>query len=137
MFVAILVVHVLVCILLILIVLLQAGRGADLGAAFGSVGQATFSRGSSTFMSKFTTGLAVVFMLTSLSLAFISSEKPSQSILSPIDEAATPFEQSGPIVPDVEVPVQTLDPTDAPPSPGTFGTEETLQPADAPPRSQE
>ena len=97
MFVPILVVHVLVCILLILIVLLQAGRGADLGAAFGSVGQATFSRGSSTFLSKFTTGLAVVFMLTSLSLAFISSEKPSQSILSPIDEAATPFEQSGPI----------------------------------------
>jgi len=137
MFVAILVVHVLVCILLILIVLLQAGRGADLGAAFGSVGQATFSRGSSTFMSKFTTGLAVVFMLTSLTLAFISSERPSQSILGPIDEAATPFERSGPIVPDVEVPVQTPDPAEAPLAPGMPGTEETLQPTDAPPQTQD
>lgn len=137
MFVAILVVHVLVCILLILIVLLQAGRGADLGAAFGSVGQATFARGSSTFMSKFTTGLAVVFMLTSLTLAFMSSERPSQSILSPIDEAATPFEQSGPIVPDVEVPVPPPDPSEVPLVPSMPGTGETLQPTDAPPQSQD
>jgi preprotein translocase subunit SecG len=83
MFIALIVLHVLTSIILVLVVLLQSGRGAELGAAFGGIGQSTFGRGQSTFISKLTTVLAVVFMATSLSLSLIASERPSQSILQP------------------------------------------------------
>jgi len=66
----ILVIHVLVCLFLIFIVLLQGGKGAELGAAFGGSSQTLFgSRGAATFLSKLTTGAAVVFMLTALLLS--------------------------------------------------------------------
>ena len=125
MYTPILVVHILVAISLVLVVLLQAGRGAELGAAFGSVGQATFSRGRTTFLSQFTTGLAVVFMLTSLSLAFITSEQPRQSVLAPTESGTSlpapgvqplpePVEpEAEPILPESS---RTLEQTDAPPS---------------------
>ncbi len=68
-----LIVHVLVCLFLIFIVLIQSGKGADLGAAFGGSSQTLFgSRGAATFFSKLTTIAAIVFMLTSLSLAVVS-----------------------------------------------------------------
>lgn len=82
MFYALIIIHVLVSIFLVFVVLLQTGRGAELGAAFGGMGQSTSGRGKSTFITKFTTGLAVIFMSTSLSLAFLSSEQPTQSVLS-------------------------------------------------------
>jgi preprotein translocase subunit SecG len=92
MFLAILIVHVLVSIFLVLIVLVQTGRGAELGAAFGGTGQATFGRTQATFLTKLTTALAVIFMATSLSLAFIASDQPSRSIITtpapPAQEAA-------------------------------------------------
>lgn len=73
----IVVVHVIVCIALILIVLLQTGKGADMGAAFGGGGSQTLfgATGASTFLSKATTAAAVVFMLTSLTLAYMSSNR--------------------------------------------------------------
>ena len=61
-----------VCMALILIVLLQTGKGASMGAAFGGSSQTIFgSSGASTFLTKLTTAVAVVFMLTSLLLAFL------------------------------------------------------------------
>jgi preprotein translocase subunit SecG len=71
----IVVVHVIVCIALILIVLLQTGKGADMGAAFGGGGSQTLfgATGASTFLSKATTAAAIVFMLTSLTLAYMYS----------------------------------------------------------------
>ena len=81
MFIALLIVHVLVAIGLVFVVLLQSGRGAELGAAFGGVGQSSFGRSQSTFITKFTTGMAVVFMATSLSLAFLTIERPSSSVV--------------------------------------------------------
>jgi len=74
MFELILVIHIIACISIIFFVLLQSGRGAELGAAFGSIGQANSVRGSMTGVGKITTGVAIIFMLTSLSLAFLSSE---------------------------------------------------------------
>ncbi len=72
MYTFILVVHVIVCIILICVVLLQAGKGAEMGAAFGGSSQTIFgSRGAATFLSKLTVGAAVVFMLTSLSLSVL------------------------------------------------------------------
>lgn len=88
MFIALIVLHVFISISLVLIVLLQTGRGAELGAAFGGMGQATFGRGQSTFLTKVTTALAVVFMLTSLTLAFFSAERPSGSLLEDVQSAA-------------------------------------------------
>ena len=74
MFELLLVIHVIACISIIFFVLLQSGRGAELGAAFGSVGQANSVRGNMTGIGKITTGVAVVFMLTSLTLAYLSSD---------------------------------------------------------------
>ncbi len=85
---AVITIHVMVSISLVLIVLLQAGRGAELGAAFGGMGQATYGRGQSTFITKLTTGLAVVFMSTSLYLAFLTTDQPNRSIVRP--EASQP-----------------------------------------------
>jgi preprotein translocase subunit SecG len=74
----IVVVHVLVCIALILIVLLQAGKGAEMGAAFGGASQTIFgSAGAMGFLSKLTTIAAVIFMITSLLLTFSSTRKGS------------------------------------------------------------
>ena len=74
MFTLILIVHIVVCFFLIFIVLVQSGKGAELGAAFGGSSQTLFgARGAATFFSKLTTIAAVVFMLTSLSLAMIEA----------------------------------------------------------------
>ena len=66
--------HVLVCLFLIFIVLIQGGKGAQMGAAFGGGSSQTLfgGRGASTFLSKLTTAMAVVFMLTSLTLAVVA-----------------------------------------------------------------
>jgi preprotein translocase subunit SecG len=74
---AIAVLHVVVSIALILIVLLQTGRGSEIGAAFGSGSSQTIfgSSGSSGFMTKLTTIAVVIFMVTSLVLAYFYSHK--------------------------------------------------------------
>ena len=76
--------HVLVSLFLIAVVLLQSGKGAEMGASFGSSGsQSVFGAGGgTTFLSKMTTGAAVIFMLTSLTLAYISGLPSSSSIMS-------------------------------------------------------
>jgi preprotein translocase subunit SecG len=76
-------IHVIVCIALILIVLLQTGKGADMGAVFGGGSSQTLfgSAGASTFLTKMTTCAAVIFMLTSLSLAYFSGKRPTSSIM--------------------------------------------------------
>ena len=74
---AIAILHVVVSIALILIVLLQTGMGSEIGAAFGSGSSQTIfgSSGSSGFMTKLTTIVVVVFMVTSLVLAYFYSHK--------------------------------------------------------------
>jgi preprotein translocase subunit SecG len=93
----IVIVHVIVCMALILIVLLQTGKGADMGAAFGGGSSQTLfgSTGASTFLGKATTVAAVVFMLTSLSLAYMySSNRRSGSLMEsappPVEAPAAP-----------------------------------------------
>ena len=70
------VVHVLVCVFLVVVVLLQRGKGAEIGAVFGGGGGQTLfgGRGAGNFLTRLTTGAAVVFMLTSLSLAYFAQE---------------------------------------------------------------
>jgi len=79
-----------------MIVLLQTGKGADMGAAFGGgSGQTLFgSTGASTFLTKATTAAAIIFMLTSLGLAYMSGNKTGDSIMidtkTPIEQHAEP-----------------------------------------------
>lgn len=76
--VLLIILHVLVCFFLIAVVLLQSGKGAEIGAAFGGSSQTLFgSRGAASFMSKMTTVAAVVFMITSLTLAVVTSKSGS------------------------------------------------------------
>ena len=68
------VLHIVVALFLILVVLLQTGKGAEMGAAFGGSSQTLFGgSGPTSFMAKLTTAAAVGFMLTSLGLAYMSS----------------------------------------------------------------
>jgi len=87
-------VHITVSILLIVSVLLQSGKGADIGAVFGGAGsQALFgSAGPADFLNKATRVLVVVFMVTSLTLGYFAFEKPTQSIMDTktVTETATP-----------------------------------------------
>jgi preprotein translocase subunit SecG len=89
--------HILVSIALIAIVLLQSGKGAEMGASFGASGsQSVFGAGGgSTFMSKLTTGAAIIFMLTSLTLAYRSSQPGTSSIMKGALKAA-PQKQAAP-----------------------------------------
>src|SRR5574341_2602093 len=74
------IIHVIVCFLMIGAILLQAGKGAEMGAAFGGSSQTVFgSRGPGTFLSKVTVGAAIIFMLTSLGLAILSKERTFSS----------------------------------------------------------
>jgi preprotein translocase subunit SecG len=72
----ILVAHVVIAVALIALVLLQQGKGADAGAAFGSGASATMfgSRGSASFLSRTTAALATAFFLTSLTLAYFATQ---------------------------------------------------------------
>jgi len=81
--VLLLIVHVIVCIALIIIVLLQAGKGAEIGASFGSGGSNTVfgASGGQSFMSKLTAGAAIIFMLTSLTLAYFYGKPGSSSVM--------------------------------------------------------
>src|SRR2546422_7107364 len=74
---ALIVVHVIACFAIIGIVLLQAGKGADIGSAFGGAGsQAVFgSMGTPTLLGKITTAVAVVFTITSFSLALMGGQR--------------------------------------------------------------
>ncbi len=79
--------HVIVCIVIIFLVLLQVGRGAEAGAMFGGSGQAQTVRGQSTFIGKFTTAMAIAFMLTSFLLTYDTSNKAKSSVVESIGEA--------------------------------------------------
>ncbi|MBL8413063.1 MAG: preprotein translocase subunit SecG [Propionivibrio sp.] len=77
-FSTVLVIHILAAISVIGLVLVQHGKGADMGAAFGSGASGSLfgATGSANFLSRSTAVLAAVFFVTSLSLAYIASHKP-------------------------------------------------------------
>jgi preprotein translocase subunit SecG len=133
--------HVLVSVFLILVVLLQTGKGADLAGAFGGGGSQTAfgSRGAATVLSKMTTIAAVLFMVTSFSLAVYSARGsasvldetgvPAASTPEPVEAgAATPppaVEESPEGPSDTPLPLEGGESeTPAPVEPGTSGSPE-------------
>ncbi|MBF0465742.1 MAG: preprotein translocase subunit SecG [Nitrospirae bacterium] len=78
MHILLLIVHVLVCVFLIFVVLVQSSKGSQMGAAFGGSSQTIFgARGAATFLAKATTTTAVIFMVTALLLAVYETRKTS------------------------------------------------------------
>lgn len=89
--------HVFVCFLMIGAILLQSGKGAEIGAAFGGSSQTVFgSRGPANFLSKLTVIVAGVFMLTSFSLAILAKERNFSSTVIDLKQKAAP---SAPVTP--------------------------------------
>ena len=75
MYILVLLIHILVCLFLIVVILLQSGKAADLAGAFGGMGSQTAfgPRGSATLLSKATTASAAIFMVTSLALSILAT----------------------------------------------------------------
>lgn len=102
---AIVIVHISVSLALILVILLQTGKGADIGAVFGGGSSQTLfgSSGPTSFLSKLTAVAATVFMITSLFLAYTSGRSPSSSIMeggAPVQTApALPGQPASPKAP--------------------------------------
>lgn len=91
------IVHILVCVALIGLVLIQQGKGAEAGAAFGSGASATIfgSRGSASFLTRITAILATLFFLTSLTLSYflgkhIENKSVIEKVQSPIEKVQVP-----------------------------------------------
>lgn len=104
------IVHVLVCLIMIGVILLQSGKGAEIGAAFGGSSQTIFgSRGAATFLSKMTIGAATLFMVTSMSLSILSNQRSIASSITDTLPAETP---APPATPSAEPPSPA-----APPAP--------------------
>ena len=89
MYTAIVIVHIVACFAVILVVLLQKGKGADLGAAFGGSSQTVFgSQGAGGFLTKLVAACVAIFMITSLTLAYVSSKRVQATIMKGPEQAA-------------------------------------------------
>ena len=111
--IALTVVHVLACFAIIGIVLLQSGKGADIGSAFGGAGsQAVFgSMGTPTLLGKITTGIAIVFTVTSFTLAILGGERGSSvvreappPVSTPVPTGPAPVAPATPVTPPASTP---------------------------------
>ena len=92
------VLHVLVCVFLIVVVLLQRGKGAEVGAMFGGGGSATMfgARGAGNLFTKLTTVSAVIFMATSLTLAYMGRPTSGSDLFAEPEATAGGFEEAAP-----------------------------------------
>ena len=116
------VIHIIVSILLIMVVLLQPGKSGDLGSIFGGgTSESIFgSSGAVPFLVKVTRGLAILFMLTSLSLGYFAASSVSKSVIT--DEEQPAVEQKAP---QGEAPVSVTAPEGTTASPETPAANET------------
>ena len=133
MYILLLIVHVIVCLFLIIVVLLQSGKAADLAGAFGGMGSQTAfgPRGSATLLSKATTISAVIFMVTSLTLSILATRNAGlgTSVLETAPRTSVPKSAPVPVpvtIPGQQAPAgqqqapasQQQTPAPAPPAPG-------------------
>jgi len=114
------IIHVIVCFFMIIVVLLQSGKAADLAGAFGGMGSQTAfgPRGSATLLSKATTLAAALFMVTSLSLSILANRGAtgSGSVLEKVKVPATKTAPVNPAAPQSKAPV-ALPPVQQQPAP--------------------
>ena len=132
MYILLLIVHVIVCLFLIIVVLLQSGKAADLAGAFGGMGSQTAfgPRGSATLLSKATTISAVLFMITSLSLSILATRSAGlgTSVLETSPKTSVPKKAAPITIPGQQGPAGSV----TMPLPLPAGTQQKA-PAPAPP----
>ena len=118
------VLHILVCLALIAIVLLQGGKGAEMGASFGAGGSQTVfgAAGGQSFMGKLTAAAAIIFMLTSLTLAYFYGQPGGGSIMPSSVVTATPQAEpvpaTAPVTESAVAPATETTASDAAPTTG-------------------
>jgi len=117
MFTAVIILHIVVSIVLVIVVLLQAGKGASIGASLGGSSSQTIfgSAGPTTFFGKITAACAVIFMITSISLTYMTSAHRRSSVM----EGVQTIEKA----PSQDIPVEATPPQEP---------EETAQPEKSP-----
>jgi preprotein translocase subunit SecG len=117
--------HVLIAAAIVGLVLLQRGKGADAGAGFGAGASGTVfgARGSASFLSRMTATLAALFIVTSLTLAYMSGRKPEEptSVIDRLPAPATDAENTVP-APPVDPAAVTNEPVEAQDAPPTNET---------------
>lgn len=94
--------HIFICLFLISAILLQAGKGADIGAVFGGTSQTLFGgRGPATFLNKLTIIVSIIFLITSVWLTKIGQHKGTESVIGtvPLQSAPTPTVPAIPAAP--------------------------------------
>lgn len=137
------IVHVIVCLFLIIVVLLQSGKAADLAGAFGGMGSQTAfgPRGSATLLSKATTISAILFMITSLSLSILATRNaglgttvlesaPAKSAPAPAKSAPVPVQiPASPAAPAPQGQTHPIDLGPSQPAPAQQSTPATPAPA--------
>ena len=128
MVIVITIIHVIVSIGLILVVLLQTGK-ADMGAVFGGSSSTIFgSSGAGNFLTKLTTGMAIVFMITSLTLGYFAGHKPSATIF----DSRTPTPQTIPAAPEAPPAQKQSDATGRTPTETAPASPQATQPQKSP-----
>jgi preprotein translocase subunit SecG len=93
------IVHIIVCLFLIIVVLLQSGKSGDIAAAFGGMGSQTAfgPRGAATALSKATTWSAIIFMVTSLTLSIFATRRGGpKSVLQGVNSSETKSQPAPP-----------------------------------------
>ncbi|HEY5542320.1 MAG TPA: preprotein translocase subunit SecG [Candidatus Binatia bacterium] len=117
MIIVITIIHVIVSIGLILVVLLQTGKGAEVGAVFGGSSATIFgSSGAGNFLTKLTSGMAIVFMFTSLALGYFAGRKPSATIFDSRTPVTAPAAPTQPAAPGVQPTTPASEPKATAPS---------------------
>lgn len=107
MYTLLIIIHVIVCLLMIGAILLQSGKGAEIGAAFGGSSQTVFgSRGPANFLSKFTVITAFVFMFTSLSLAILAKDRTFSSTVIDLNKKPATTSPSSPSTDSTSAPAK-------------------------------
>ena len=118
MIIVVTIIHVIVSIGLILVVLLQTGKGAEVGAVFGGSSATIFgSSGAGNFLTKLTSGMAIVFMITSLTLGYFAGRKPSATIFDDRAPVTAPAVPAQPTTPGAQQNIPASEPKTAVPSP--------------------
>ena len=137
MYILALIVHIIVCIFLIIVVLLQSGKAADLAGAFGGMGSQTAfgPRGSATLLSKATTVSAVLFMITSLSLSILATRNAGlgTTVLEDIQQPkSAPVKTQTAPAPTQQLPPMNVTPEGGKPMPLQLPTQSSPAPAQPP-----
>lgn len=102
----VIILHILACLCLIFIVLLQTGKGSEMGAIFGSASSSVFGpTGPTTILTKITIGAAIVFMLTSFYLTY-SFSRPLSNTMMPKSKTPAQTQQQQPIQQPVQQPAK-------------------------------